>query len=264
MTDSPDLTPEHDAVRRLLADARHDGSTPPEVVARLDETLAELVADRSTSTPTSIPTSDPTSGPTGDPSAAQPRAAAVVDLGARRRRLVGTGLLAAAAVVVAGVALGQVLPVGQGDDAGSSAGSADRSTSMAEDDAGAGSGATPEGDAGEDRSSGQELAPQSKSPNPAPLAGVPTLSSSDPALEAEVEALRSSSSYSARAQRRQALEMMRTCRVPELGEGRRVTAQVDGQPGVVLFQPPEGTAQGVAIYVCGTQQPVRTLTLPAP
>ena len=47
MTDSPDLTPEHDAVRRLLADARHDGPTPPEVVARLDETLAALVADRS-------------------------------------------------------------------------------------------------------------------------------------------------------------------------------------------------------------------------
>ena len=46
MTDAPDLTPEQDAVRRLLADARHDGPTPPEVVARLDDTLASLVAER--------------------------------------------------------------------------------------------------------------------------------------------------------------------------------------------------------------------------
>ena len=45
MTDSPDLTPEQDAVRRLLADARHDGPTPPEVVARLDEVLAGLPGD---------------------------------------------------------------------------------------------------------------------------------------------------------------------------------------------------------------------------
>jgi hypothetical protein len=58
--------------------------------------------------------------------------------------------------------------------------------------------------------------------------------------------------------------MMRTCSVPELDEGRRVSARVDGQPGVVLFQPPSDTVQGVAIYVCGTQEPVRTLTLPAP
>ena len=40
--------------------------------------------------------------------------------------------------------------------------------------------------------------------------------------------------------------------------------RVDGLPGVVLFQPPNDTVQGVAIYVCGTQEPVRTLTLPAP
>lgn len=251
----PDLTPEHDAVRRLLADARHDGPTPPEVVARLDEALASLVAERSTAEPTTSRSEEPATSPS----------APVVDLGARRRRLVGTGVLAAAAVVVAGVALGQVLPVGGGgDDAGSSAGSADRSTSLAEDDAGSGSGAAPEGDAGDDRSSGQELAPHSKSASPAPLAGVPTLSSSDPALEEEVAALRASAAYSARAQRRQALEMMRTCSVPELGEGRRVTARVDGLPGVVLFQPPSDTVQGVAIYVCGTQEPVRTLTLPAP
>lgn len=251
MTDSPDLTPEHDAVRRLLADARHVGPTPPEVVARLDEALAALVADRSTAT--AEVTQDLAGAGVDD----GPRAP-VVDLAARRRRFVGTGLLAAAAVVVAGVALGQVLPGGQGsDDAGSSAGGADRSTSMAEDDAGA----QADGKAG--ASSSQEMAPQSKSASPSPLAAVPTLSSTDPELAEQVEALRSTPS-SPRAERRQTLDLMRTCSVPELGKGRRVTAQVDGQPGVVLFQPADGVAQGVAIYVCGTQEPVRTLTLPAP
>ena len=45
MTD-PALPPEQEAVRGLLAEARHDGPTPPEVVARLDETLASLRAER--------------------------------------------------------------------------------------------------------------------------------------------------------------------------------------------------------------------------
>ena len=245
MTDSPDLTPEHDAVRRLLADARHDGPTPPAVVARLDETLASLVAERS----------DAGRAP------AAAATAPVVDLAARRRRLVGTGVLAAAAVVVAGVALGQVLPVGQGsDDAGSSAGSADRSTSLAEDNS---PGATSDGDAGGEGSP-QEMAPQSKSASPAPLASVPTLSSGDAGLEQQVEALRSAAPSSARAERRQSLDLMRACDLPDLGRGRRVAAEVDGQPGLVLFRPADGAAQGVAIYVCGTPEPVRTLTLPAP
>ena len=254
MTDSPDLTPEHDAVRRLLADARHDGPTPPEVVARLDETLAALVADRS---PAAVGGSEDSQATEALEGSDAPRAP-VVDLAARRRRLVGTGVLAAAAVVVAGVALGQVLPGGQGsDDAGSSAGGADRSTSsLAEDDAGA----QADGEAG--GSSSQEMAPQSKSANPAPLATVPTLSSTDPELAEQVEALRATPS-SARAER-QTTDLIRTCALSDLGRGRRLAAQVDGRPGLVLFQPVTDASQGVAIYVCGTPEPVRTLTLPAP
>ena len=243
MTDSPDLTPEHEAVRRLLADARHDGPTPPEVVARLDETLAALVADRSPSP--------------ADAPADAPRAP-VVDLAARRRRLVGTGVLAAAAVVVAGVALGQVLPGGQGsDDAGSSAdssagGGTDREYAAQDDDAGG------------DSSSSQEMAPQSKSANPAPLAAQPTLTTGDPQLDAQVEALRSEAYASPRSTRRQMLDLMRSCPLPDVPRGRSVAAEVDGQPGVVLFQRPDGAAQDVAIYVCSSPVPVRTLTLPAP
>ena len=108
MTDSPRLPPEQEHVRRLLADARHDGPVPPEVVARLDETLASLVSERG-----GAPLEQ--SGPGPDRATAP-----VVDLGARRRRTAGIGLLAAAAVVVAGVALGQALPrTAGGDDASS-------------------------------------------------------------------------------------------------------------------------------------------------
>jgi hypothetical protein len=238
MPDSPDLTPDQDAVRRLLADARHDGATPPEVVARLDETLASLVAERSA------------------PAAAD---APVVDLAARRRRFVGTGVLAAAAVVVAGVALGQVLPVGQGgDDAGTSAessagGGTEREFGGQQDDAGG------------DSSAGQELAPQSKTASPDPLASRPTLSSADPQLDQEVAALRATdAASSAPSSRLEMLALMRSCDLPDLAPGRRVAAEVDGQPGLVLFQRPDGAAQDVAIYVCGTPDPVRTLTLPAP
>jgi hypothetical protein len=248
MTDSPDLTPEHDAVRRLLADARHDGPTPPEVVARLDATLAGLVADRSSAGDDDADARDTPSAP-------------VVDLAAaRRRRWVGTGVLAAAAVVVAGVALGQVLPVGQSsDDAGSSAGSsadsgasgADREYAAQDDDAGG-------------SSSSQEMAPQSKSASPAPLAAQPTLTIEDPQLDAQVEALRSDAYTAPRSSRRQLLDLMRSCPLPDVPRGRSVAAEVDGQPGVVLFQRPDGAAQDVAIYVCGTPEPVRTLTLPAP
>lgn len=97
MTD-PDRLPEHDeAVRRLLADARHEEPAPPEVVARLDTVLADLTADRQEPTP-------------------------VVELrAARRRRRAASLLLAAAAVVAVGVGLNQVMTPSGMDSAGDAA-----------------------------------------------------------------------------------------------------------------------------------------------
>lgn len=105
MTD-PDRLPEHEeAVRRLLADARHDEPAPAEVVARLDDVLADLTAERR-------------------------RAAPVVELGAaRRRRRAASLVLAAAAVVAVGVGLDQVMSgVGQDASTSSTAGDADSET----------------------------------------------------------------------------------------------------------------------------------------
>lgn len=238
MTDSPRPTPEQEAVRRLLAELRHDGHTPPEVVARLDDTLASLVAERGTAP---LPSEEPVPAP-------------VTDLGARRHRLAGVGLLAAAAVVVAGVALGQALPRSGGDTAGSGdAASADRGTSLAES---ARPGAEDDSSAG-----AAELAPESlKSTAVAPDAGLPTLSSADPSLDQQVQDLREDL---ARFQLG-STDALGRCELPTTGSVRRLAAQVDGQAGALVFQRPDGAAQQVAVYVCGVPEPVRTLTLPAP
>lgn len=78
------MTDPDDAVRRLLAEARHDEPLPDDVAARLDGVLADLRAE-------------------GPP----PR---VVDLAAARRRRtrIRTGLVAAAAAVLVGVGLSRV------------------------------------------------------------------------------------------------------------------------------------------------------------
>ncbi len=104
------LTPEQEEVRRLLADARHAGPMPDDVVDRLDQVLAGLAAD---------PANDP-----DDDRVAAP-AAPVVSLASRRRRRATTALVAAAAVVAVGIGLGQVIGdgVGGGGSADSSAAS---------------------------------------------------------------------------------------------------------------------------------------------
>lgn len=98
MTD-PDLSPEEQAVRRLLAEARHDDPVPPEVAARLDDTLAALVAERA--------------GADSGDAPAEPLSLAA----ARRRRRAASFVLAAAAVVVTGVGVSSVLRPASDDSA---------------------------------------------------------------------------------------------------------------------------------------------------
>lgn len=228
---SAGLPPEQEAVRRLLADARHDGPTPPEVVARLDATLDSLAAEREPATTT----------------------APVVDLGARRRRMAGIGLLAAAAVVVAGVALGQGLPSrDSGSDASSAAdGGMDSSQGGLSDDSGNSAGAE-----------SQATGPQNLKSGPAaPQAAYPTLSSDDVDLDDEVLSLRASSQASDASM---SAEPEAACDLSGTGPGRRVLAQVDGAVGAVVFRRADGASQQVDLYVCGDPTAVRTLTLPAP
>ena len=258
MSESSGLPPEQEAVRRLLADARHDGPPPPDVVARLDETLASLTAERA---------SERTAAPATEHDDRSP--GRVVDLGSRRRRVASIGLLAAASVVVAGVAIGQALPRDGNDSSGSSAGSQSDSSlaesseaggSSADSSTGSGSGSDQGGDSG----SASEPAPESLKSSPAtPFAGVPSLSTADAGLEDQLLALRAKGAT--RRQQLATLDALRGCDVPRPGRAAAlVAAEVDGRTGVVVFRRPVGEAQGVELYECGEAVPVRTITLPAP
>jgi len=260
MTESSGLPPDQEAVRRLLADARHTAPPPPEVVARLDDTLASLVSERSAGS---------TAESTAEGNGAHDRSPSrVVDLGSRRRRIAGIGLLAAASVVVAGVAIGQALPRGGSDDAAeSSAGAAQSDTSLAESGEAGGSGADSSTGSGSDQggdSGASEPAPESaKSSQATPYAGMPRLSSAAADLEDQVLALRDAGAT--RRQQLATLDALRGCDVPRPGRAAAlVAADVDGRPGVVVFRRPLGDAQGVELYVCGDPAPARTITLPAP
>ena len=105
---SDELTPEQDeAVRRRLAEARHTGPIPADVAARLDEVLAGLSAEDAE-----------------DAEDAAPAPVLDLDTARRRRRNVGRVLVAAAAVIVAGVGIGQVVGTSGSSDDSSAGGAA--------------------------------------------------------------------------------------------------------------------------------------------
>ncbi len=257
MSESSGLPPEQEAVRRLLADARHDGPPPPDVVARLDETLASLTAER---------VSQRTVAPATEHDDRSP--GRVVDLGSRRRRVAGIGLLAAASVVVAGVAIGQALPRGGNDSSSESSAGSQSDSSLAESPEAGGSSAdssTSSGaDQGGDSGAASEPAPESLKSSPAtPFAGVPSLSTAEADLDDQLLALRAEGTT--RRQQLATLDALRGCDVPRPGRAAAlVAAEVDGRTGVVVFRRPVDQAQGVELYVCGEAVPVRTITLPAP
>ena len=227
---TPELDPEQDAVRRLLADARHDGPVPDAVADRLDATLAGLIAERDELVGTPPPA----------------ERAAVVDLGARRRRMASIGVLAAAAVVVAGVAVGQVLPSG-GDSASDGAGAS----------AGAPADRSDEPEAGADAASPSQL-PKSAAPGASDATGPQPEILLDDDLEQSLRDLRVLSSRSVALG-----DVPAGCLPGAEGPGRRITVIVEGQPGLVVLRPVRSGRQLAEVYVCGEPDPVRTLSLPA-
>ncbi len=227
--DDPGLTPEQEQrVRRLLVDARHTEPMPGDVVARLDRVLADLARGEDV--------------------------APVVPLASRRRRRAVTMLVAAAAVVVGGIGLGHVLaPVGQGS------GSADRST-VAEDapsgnDSGSGGGA-------------DSLAPVAPGSSrlersyalPGPVRVRPQEFSRD---VRHVQRLLTSAAGAAKddnAGRQPAF----SCRPGDWGTGLFVPASYRGEPTVLVFRQVTGDTQVVDLFQCDSDDPLRSVTLPAP
>ena len=246
MSDSH-LTPDQDdAVRALLAAARHTEPTPPDVVARLDDELASLTAER------------------------REVRAPVVTLASRRRRTAASLVLAAAAVVVVGVGIGQVLPsTDSANDA--SAGSAADTSTMEEapmsaesdqPDAGepetkADSGAGSDGGASSEMTQGDaDMRVQGTAP--AAISGL----SSESALKPQVRQLRDAttarteSSYSADS----------TCVLPAAESDAETVVAVtyDDVPSALVFRAPVAGTQQVDVFECGEPVAVRSLTLRAP
>jgi hypothetical protein len=234
-----ELTPEQEAqVRRLLAGARHTAPMPGDVVARLDRVLAGLGAD-------------------------QAREATVVRLADRRRKAT-RWLVAAAAVVVVGVGVDQVVN-SQGEAETSSGLSAETADQGA--DAGAGSGQS---------KNGAEAAESGDEPAAAPKAtkGDATLVElgrrdiadgltrlrhlaavgREPLTDGAYQTGPRSAERAAGA----------ACGVAGWGRGRFLPVSYAGAPAVVVLRRPVGETQVADVFLCGSEQPVRSVTLPAP
>jgi len=179
-------------------------------------------------------------------------------------------LVAAAAVVVAGVAIGQLrgLTLGSSDSGGSStsagqATGAERSSgSDAEDSSGGGAGG------------GAAEAPAS----PSQVDGVNgLLAEQDGAYDLSpdrfgVQAARLQSaqraldysSHTTGGRTNAGAEPGPTCTLADVGPGRVVAVRYAGSPGALVFRRPRGDTQVVDLYLCGRDEPTRSITLPAP
>jgi hypothetical protein len=225
---------EHDDVRRLLAEARHDEPVPAAVAERLDQVLAGLRREGADS----------------------PVAAPVIPLEAHRRRRAAGLLVAAAAIVVGGVALAQQHRPG---DSGASAGAG----SVESDNLG-------NGNTGAD-ASGKSPSSQPASPGPrvdlhasgrvrtkgGALVVRPGHFASDVLAGLRVTAPSTQRQYDA-------LKQVEPGCVPTAGDGVVLRATYEKAPAALVYHPPAGSTQVVDLYVCGTAKPVRSVTLPVP
>ncbi len=245
MSEDP-LSPEQEEeVRRLLADARHAGPTPEDVVARLDRVLADLADEPA-------------------------REAAVVHLADRRRRA-GRMLLAAAAVVVLGVGVGQVVgsDLGGGDQA-SESGAADSgeepgamSAEEAAPDASGEGGATADEQSAmrrpfritEQRFSRQVEDLQTYAASLSSAYGEGSVED-DPGATAE-------DLVSARGRLDRAT-VRDVCEPGDWGRGGFVPVVYDASPGWLVLRLPQGDTQVADLFLCGSEQAVRSVTLPYP
>jgi len=248
-----ELTPEQEAdVRRLLAEARHDGPIPADVAARLDTVLDDLA----TPEPVSL-------------------SATVTDLAAarHRRRNAGRLLLAAAAVVVGGVAIGQTIGSTTASDNSSSADSAGGQSEQevpreAEDSD------------GRDQGGGDTAQPES-----APAASETSALAYDQMLldklnaplqltskNFEVDVQRSLRAQA--AERRDAVETHLdglavyssdfVCPDADYGPGAKLPAYYDAEEAVLVLRRPRAGIQRVDLLACGTAAQLNSVDLPAP
>jgi hypothetical protein len=241
-SDQP-LSPEEEEVRRQLAEARHTGPTPPEVVARLDRVLDDLAHEPD-------------------------RVAPVVDL-ARRRRRVASLLVAAAAVVVVGIGVAQIVTRDSGSETTSAeSGAQARRPASADSKSEGQDSVQPKGPlngAAEDSSDAPAPAPGSTPQEKSGLIRVRLNFLRDDFIA--VRRLRGldSQAYSPLRSANQADRAAgAACHADAWGQGRFVPVRYGKVPAVLVFRRPAGDTQVADLFLCGSDEPVRSVTLPAP
>lgn len=225
-----DHDPEHDGVRRLLADVPPPGPPPDDGVARLDAQLAELVSQRAEpGAPASAPVAD----------LAQERA---------RRRRWRTGLVAAASIAVLGVGVGIVaddLTLGSSGSEDSMAGDAGGDTMARELQEAPGAAQAPsDEDAPKAFDSGGGAAAEVRRlpVRSATLADDVARIAARPALD------RAGSDVSGNAFR-----ALAPCVVPSLSRGAEaVPVRFDGEDATLVLRAPSDGAREAQIYACDT------------
>ncbi|WP_203337647.1 hypothetical protein [Nocardioides limicola] len=248
-------TPDEELVRRALAQARHTEPMPAEVLARMQETLTGLGAEP---------------------------VATVTELRARRRRRTAmTGLVAAAAVVVAGVGIGSQwgsLSGGDGLTTAAEAPAAERDVAEEADD-GATEPASPQyyqaawviteesfaEDAARLRgqivnlSSGQALG-LGGSPFDEGYADQPEADEDHTAIPG------SDAGQRTLREGRMSADALKACadQMRAAARGDSVPVSWYGTPGWLWYLPPTDGGQVVNLIVCGEPEPVLSTVLPAP
>jgi hypothetical protein len=249
MSQPEDLNPEEEQVRRLLADARHAEPMPDDVAARLDAVLADLRDEDHGAPAPVVSTQRPT------------------DLAAaRRRRNARSWLVAAAAVGVLGLGINQVvqMDVSGGDDADSS--SSDAAVSGVER-------------SGNDNAEGGGSATEAPSTATSPgnlRATLAPVRLDSARFDTQVTRLRdrvdrdpaayglADGTDSAPPAGDNLSAHAATCAARGWGRGTAVPVRYDRQPGVLVFRRVGGDTQVVDLFLCGSDHPERSITLPAP
>lgn len=220
-------------VRRLLADSRHTEPMPTEIAARLDQVLRELAEHPDVPTESQTP----------------------VELASRRRHRVSSMLVAAAAVVVIGVGLGQLVGTRSSPEASSPASDAAAgATSLSESGASDVLGGTGEG-----------------------YALATPLRIREDSFSTDVEDARRALTAARRAGNAESQATSSPendssplgsaafdCILEEWGPGAFVPVTYTGAPGVLVFRKASEDSQVVDLFGCGSPEVLRSITLPAP
>ena len=233
---------EEEHVRALLAEARHAEPMPDDVVARLDRVIAGLAVE--------------------DADGPAPLPDNVVPLAVRRRRAARM-LVAAAAVVVAGVGVGQVLQDHGGGAGGDAATASDRGKELVQGESqglSSGSDSSGGGSAGSGGGAVPSV-PQAGSASDGVVAyklRPEHFAADSRTIQRRYDTLDTTASLS--AERFHAS----TCSPGSWGSGRYVPVEYGGTPAYLVLRRPSGDSQVADLFLCGGDEPVRSITLPGP